>query len=205
MPVPVSVTQSETYGPGGKLALPGGAFVQPFVGGLDGQLAAFRHGVARIDAKIEQRIFQLRRIHPHRPQARRRPPLRRRHWGPWCGGPGLPCRRSGGWHRRAVGSRVWRREKASSRWVRAAARLADSIRRLQEAINIIETALPAMRFCTRSNAPVMPCSRLLKSWAMPPVSWPTASIFCAWRRASSVCSELGLPFPFWSEISRALQ
>ncbi|KRC17935.1 hypothetical protein ASE31_28480 [Acidovorax sp. Root217] len=32
---------------------------------------------------------------------------------------------------------------------------------------------------------MMPCSRLLKSCAMPPVSWPTASIFCAWRSASS--------------------
>ena len=28
-------------------------------------------------------------------------------------------------------------------------------------------------------------SRLLRSWAMPPVSWPTASIFCAWRSCSS--------------------
>ena len=35
----------------------------------------------------------------------------------------------------------------------------------------------------------MPVSRLLKSCAMPPVSWPTASIFCAWRSASSAaCS-----------------
>src|SRR5512144_1920093 len=34
---------------------------------------------------------------------------------------------------------------------------------------------------------MMPVKRLLKSWAMPPVSWPTASIFCDWRRASSAC------------------
>ena len=30
-------------------------------------------------------------------------------------------------------------------------------------------------------------SRLLKSWATPPVSWPIASSFCAWRSASSAC------------------
>ena len=28
-------------------------------------------------------------------------------------------------------------------------------------------------------------SRLLKSCATPPVSWPTASIFCAWRSSCS--------------------
>jgi hypothetical protein len=29
---------------------------------------------------------------------------------------------------------------------------------------------------------MIPVSMLLKSWAIPPVSWPTASIFCAWRK-----------------------
>ena len=33
--------------------------------------------------------------------------------------------------------------------------------------------------------PVMTVRMLLKSWAMPPVSWPTASIFCACRSCSS--------------------
>ena len=27
----------------------------------------------------------------------------------------------------------------------------------------------------------------VKSWAMPPASWPTASIFCDWRNCSSSC------------------
>ena len=31
------------------------------------------------------------------------------------------------------------------------------------------------------QVPAMACSMLLKSCAMPPVSWPTASIFCDWR------------------------
>ena len=39
-----------------------------------------------------------------------------------------------------------------------------------------------------SSPPMTGVSRLLKSWAMPPVSWPTASIFCAWRSASSARS-----------------
>jgi hypothetical protein len=29
--------------------------------------------------------------------------------------------------------------------------------------------------------------KLLKSWAIPPASRPTASIFCAWRSCSSLC------------------
>ncbi len=33
---------------------------------------------------------------------------------------------------------------------------------------------------------MMIVSRLLKSWAMPPVSWPTTSSFCDWRSVSSV-------------------
>ena len=37
----------------------------------------------------------------------------------------------------------------------------------------------------------MTVSRLLKSCATPPVSWPIASIFCAWRSASSVLPLVG--------------
>ena len=33
--------------------------------------------------------------------------------------------------------------------------------------------------------PLITVRRLLKSWAIPPVSCPTASIFCAWRSCSS--------------------
>ena len=35
---------------------------------------------------------------------------------------------------------------------------------------------------------MIPASRLLKSCAMPPVSWPMASILCDWRSCSSVRS-----------------
>ena len=84
----------------------------------------------------------------------------------------------------ARGSRVWRREKAKRRCVSAAARLADSIAAFRKrSTSLVRPS--DRRYCTRSSAPVMPCSRLLKSCAMPPVSWPTASIFCAWRNCSS--------------------
>ena len=44
----------------------------------------------------------------------------------------------------------------------------------------------AIRICIISRLPLMPVSRLLKSCARPPVSWPTASIFCDWRSCSSI-------------------
>ena len=40
---------------------------------------------------------------------------------------------------------------------------------------------PSSRRCCRSRLPMMTPSMLLKSWAMPPVNWPTASIFWACR------------------------
>ncbi len=57
----------------------------------------------------------------------------------------------------------------------------------------------------RSRLPEMTANRLLKSWAMPPVSWPNASVFWAWRSCSSAClvavtsvpivpTPMGLPF-----------
>ena len=42
--------------------------------------------------------------------------------------------------------------------------------------------------CIRSILPSTTVSRLLKSCATPPVSWPTASIRCAWRSAASARS-----------------
>ncbi len=44
------------------------------------------------------------------------------------------------------------------------------------------------RLRTISRLPRMTVSRLLKSWAIPPLSWPMACIFCAWNSASRVCS-----------------
>lgn len=49
-----------------------------------------------------------------------------------------------------------------------------------------------MRRFINSSAPEMPASKLLKSWARPPVSWPTASIFCDWRSFSSACMSMAV-------------
>ncbi len=101
------------------------------------------------------------------------------------------------------GSSVCRREKASNRWVSAAARLTAPLAAFMN--RSISSARPcAMRICITSRLPLMAASRLLKSWASPPVSWPTASIFCACRSAScarssaSACSRS-------SVMSRPLQ
>ncbi|MNL24156.1 hypothetical protein D3C87_1455800 [compost metagenome] len=48
---------------------------------------------------------------------------------------------------------------------------------------------------------MIPVSMLLKSWAMPPVSWPTASIFCAWRNASSARSRSNISLSSFSLAS----
>ena len=48
---------------------------------------------------------------------------------------------------------------------------------------------------------------LLKSWAMPPVSWPTASIFCDWRSCSATarraCSARLRSVTFWMVVRTA--
>ncbi len=86
------------------------------------------------------------------------------------------------------GSSACWREKASSRLVRVAARCAPcsaiSLARVMRA-----TAADGGRSGSwrpiMSRPPSTMVRRLLKSCATPPVSWPTASIFCAWRSDSS--------------------
>ena len=58
--MPLSVTASMTYWPGTHFGLAGGVpLVEMDVRRLDGQLAAVRHGVARIDGEIQDRDFEL--------------------------------------------------------------------------------------------------------------------------------------------------
>ncbi len=84
------------------------------------------------------------------------------------------------------GSRVCRRENASRRWVSAAARLAAPWAATMYLSRSVRRPW-ASRVLISSSDPEMPASRLLKSWARPPVNWPTASIFCDWRSFSSAC------------------
>ncbi len=85
------------------------------------------------------------------------------------------------------GLSVWRREKASSCRTRPAARLAFC---LMFMMSWKDGSLGRWLASSRSENPMMAVSTLLKSWAMPPASWPTESIFCCWRTwfSSARCS-----------------
>ena len=77
---------------------------------------------------------------------------------------------------RTLGWSTCLRLKARSRWVRAPA--------LAAVVAINSTSLRSgldgsRRDSTTWLRPSMTVSRLLKSWAMPPASWPTTSIFWA--------------------------
>ncbi|MNG97174.1 hypothetical protein D3C79_562750 [compost metagenome] len=86
-----------------------------------------------------------------------------------------------------TGSRRWRREKASSCEVSLAPRSPASricVRRLRAF-----SRSPLSRSRSRKLEPVrMTVSRLLKSWATPAVSWPTASSRCICCNAASMRS-----------------
>ncbi len=89
MPVPVSVTQTLRYCPAAGHAARAGV-VDPLVGGLDGDAAAVRHGVAGVDAEVQQRVLIAGRVDQGRPNScSRRPPggCRVRP----CAGPVPPC------------------------------------------------------------------------------------------------------------------
>ena len=63
--------------PGRQLALARRPLVEPAVAGLDGQPAAGRHRVARIDAQVEQRVLELARVDEGAPQPAGRDHLQR--------------------------------------------------------------------------------------------------------------------------------
>ena len=81
------------------------------------------------------------------------------------------------------GRSVWRREKASSCRTRLAARLAFCLICM---MSWNDGSVGLCAFSRKSVAIMMAESTLLKSWAMPPASWPTDFIFSAWSRWFSV-------------------
>ena len=88
----------------------------------------------------------------------------------------------------ACGANVCWRENASKRLVNVTARCAPCTaisrpRTIRAAA--ADGGTSAMYRPIMSSPPITTVSRLLKSCATPPVSWPTASIFCAWRSDSS--------------------
>ena len=122
MPAPVSVTNRPDILAGRQIGMHRAiGLVEIAVGGLDGQLAALRHRVARIDGEIDQRVFELVGIGKDVPQPARQhgfdrdrfaegAPQQIGHAGDQLVGVDRPPASSG-----------WRREKASRRCVSSSA------------------------------------------------------------------------------------
>ena len=73
IPWPVSDTASMTYGPGDDGDVAGGIVrVELDVRRLDRQLAAVRHGVARVDRQVHEDLLHLHRVGPDVAEVRRR-------------------------------------------------------------------------------------------------------------------------------------
>ena len=81
-----------------------------------------------------------------------------------------------------------REQLARQRRGRACAAPADLLRRRSRRGSAVRGLAAAAR-----RSPGSTVSRLLKSWAMPPASRPTASIFCAWRSCASRSSARSRP------------
>ena len=162
--------------------------VEIAVGGLDRDLAAVGHGVARVERQIEQRVLELVGVGKRAPEAARqhrfqairsRRACRRRNsqMPPTSLLASIDFGSSGCW-----------RENASSRLVSVAARRTpSSAMSLPRTMRAVAGEASSAGSCRpiMSSPPSMMVSRLLKSCATPPVSWPTASIFCACRSGSS--------------------
>ena len=100
--------------------------------------------------------------------------------------PWIRARRSTGTARRSC----WR-ANASRRWVSDAPRSAPCS---APSISRCRRGSSGMRLRSRSRLPITAISRLLKSCATPPVSWPMVSIFCAWRNCSCAFSRAATSF-----------
>ena len=205
MPVPVSVTQSETYWPGARSRSRAARSSSHLLAVSMVSAPPSRHGVAGVDAQVEQRVLQLGRVDQGRATGRRRRPPRPSIAGPdgaadqilHAGDQPVDVGRLGIERLAAREGQqpVGQRRRAAGRALRGA----------DVALDAVDAALGQAASRSSSRLPVMPVSRLLKSCAMPPVSWPTASIFCDWRSASWAWRQLRLLAAFSSVMSRPLQ
>ena len=207
MPMPVSATAIMTYWPAstGSASAADIGLVEIAVRGLDRDLAAVRHGVAGVEGEIENARSRAGWGRHGCATARRPAPF-----------PATRLRRASGAGTRRLpatsllasidlgASGCWR-EKASSRLVSVTARCTPcSAMSLARAIRVGRgRRLPSAGIWRpiMSRPPITIVSRLLKSCATPPVSWPTASIFCAWRSSSSA---LLARFVLGLQLARAL-
>ena len=160
----------------------GVGIVEHGVAGLDRQLAVAVHRVARVDRQIEQRVLDLERIDQRVPQAARHDrldldPVAER----------APQHVVQAAHEAAEIDDLRRQRLAPAEGQQLRGELRSRARRRPAHC---AGAAPPSRYRRRRRTsscrlPPITCSRLLKSWATPPVSLPIASIFWASRSASS--------------------
>src|SRR5579885_884681 len=152
---------------------------------FDGQRAAARHGVARVDGQIQQHVLQQVAIGPDRPQIR----PRRNHDINGLAQGALQQVAHAGHQFIDIDDRRFQyllTGEASSRRVSSAAPSAADNADMGSLA--AAGSFPSLR-CNRSRLPKITVSRLLKSCATPPVNWPTASIFCDCASCSSMRRE----------------
>ena len=190
MPTPVSATAIITYWPGSTGSGSGVdiGLVEVAVGGLDRDLAAVRHGVAGIEREIEQRVFELVGIGEGAPQPAGQHGFERHRFAERA------AQEIAGAGDELVGVDDLRLERLLAReGEQPAGQGGGALRALQRHLLGARHARRPRPTAADSGScrPIMSrppsttVSRLLKSCATPPVSWPTASIFCAWRSDSS--------------------
>ena len=180
MPAPVSLTaQQRRSGPGASPGCARGVgVVELDVARLQGQRAAVGHGVAGVHREVHEHLLDLARVGRTRPRSgastvtsstsspitRGQHRLRFGHHGVQVEDPRLQDLAP------AEGQQL---PGEGGRAVGGVADLASCG---------APPASPAARSRRSSSLyPMITLSRLLKSWATPPASWPMASIFCDWR------------------------
>ena len=170
--------------PGRHFGVAGGiGVVEMAVGRLDGQAAAVRHGVAPVDREVQDGVLELARIGEGPPQAAGQHGLDRDRFAERA------PQQVGHAGDDAVGVDDLRRQRLLAREGEQPGGEVGGARRaasVAASTNLSMSVSPrdSLRWI-RFMALMMIASMLLKSCAMPPVSWPTASIFCIWRICAS--------------------
>jgi len=155
--------------------------VQRDARGPDAQPAAAGHGVAGVDGEVQKHLLELPGVGVDRAcggierrgeldvlaeQAPQHPVHVRDH--------GIDVEHLGSEHLPAAERQQLPRELRGPK------------PRVPDFLGVLAPRSPGGVLCSSSWVePRMAVSRLLKSWAMPPASCPTASIFCDWRSCSS--------------------
>ena len=185
MPVPVSLTRDQHIVAGRQTAR--SSADRSILDG-NGDRAAVRHGIARIDDEVDQRQLELGLVGECVPDIARPPASRSRPGRRACESASPRPPRAAPAMSIGCGSSFCRRAKASRR--RTSSLPCSAARLVMPRISRWSSSSSA-RFSSRPSPPITAASKLLKSCAMPPVSLPIASIFWAWISwlSSERCSD----------------